>query len=104
MFISIPYPFANILSLSEVEIHYLFTMDTTVELESNVHINDLTIIKFLKCGTGLYYFDTSKSNKPPVNYYSFLSTVKDKKSYFSRCEIEGADRARNLQGKFGWLL
>ena len=69
---------ANILSLSEVESHYQVTMDTTFESAFNVHINDHTILKFLKCGTVLYYFDTAKANKSPVNTYSFLSTVKDK--------------------------
>ena len=71
--------FANILSLSEVESHYLVTMDTTFKSEFRVHINDHKIVKFLKCGPGLYDFDTAKFNKYPFNDYSFLSTVKDNK-------------------------
>ena len=51
-------------------------MDITVESELNAIINDHTIFKFLKCGSGLYYFDTAKSNTYPVNAYSFLPTVK----------------------------
>ena len=77
-------------------------MDTTVKSTFNAHINDHIIVKFLKCGHRLNYFDTDKSNKSPVNAYSFLSTVKDNKSYFSRHEIEGADRAPDLHGNFGW--
>ena len=95
-------PLADIPSLSEVDSHYQVTMDTTVESSSNVHINDHTIIKFLKCGSGLYYFDTAKSNKYQVNYYSFISNVKDNKSYFSRREIEGSDISDDLKGVNGW--
>ena len=47
-------------------------------------------------------FDTAKSNKSPFKTYLFLSAVKDNKSDFSRREIEGADRARDLQGKIIW--
>ena len=93
---------ANILSLSEVEICYQVTMDTTVKSEFNVLLNDHTIVKFLKCRPGMYYFDTTKSVKSPFNAYSFFSTVKDNKSYFIRHEIEIADRVRDLQGKIGW--
>ena len=39
----------------------------------------------------MYYFDTNKSNKYPVNAYSFIPTIKDNKSCFSRREIEGSD-------------
>ena len=92
----------NIIFLSEVESHYQVTLDTTLYSSFNVHINYHTIIKFLKCGPGLYYFNTDKPNKPPVNDYSFLSTIKDNKSYFSQLEIEGTDRDCDLQGKFGW--
>ena len=77
-------------------------MDTTVESAFNVHINDHTIFKFLRCGPVLYYFDTAKSNKFPVNAYSFLCTIKDKKSYSSQSEIEGSDRVCDIPGKIGW--
>ena len=50
----------------------------------------------------MYYFDTAESNKSPVNAYSFLSTVKDDKSYFSRYENEGSDRYRDPEGIIGW--
>ena len=51
----------------------------------------------MKFGPGMYYFDTAKSNKPPVKAYSFLSTVKNNKREFSQREIEGADRDNDLQ-------
>ena len=77
-------------------------MDTTVKSAFNVHIEDHTIVKFLKCGPGLYYFDAAKSDKPPVKSSSFISTVKEKTLYFSWNEIEGLDRACYLQEKIGW--
>ena len=61
--------FVNILSLSEVDSHYQVTMDTTFESAFNVHTDNHTIVKFLKFGPELYYFDTVKSNKSPVNTY-----------------------------------
>ena len=77
-------------------------MDITVESAFNVYINNQTILKFLKCGPGLYYFDTDKSNKYPGNNYSFLSTVKDNESHLIRIELERADRALDPQGKVCW--
>ena len=47
----------------------------------------------------MYSFGTDKSNKSPVEAYLFLSTVKCNKSHFSRREIEGEDRDRDLQEK-----
>ena len=32
----------------------------------------------MKCGPGLYYFDTDKSDKPLVQSSSFISTFKEK--------------------------
>ena len=77
-------------------------MDTTSESTFNVHINDHTVIKKLKYGPGMYYFDTDNSNKCPVNAYWFISTIIYNKSCFSRQEIEGVDRAHDLQVKIGW--
>ena len=37
-----------------------------------------------------------------VSAYTFFSTVASNKEFFSRLEIEGADRARVLQGRLGW--
>ena len=85
-----------------MESHYQVIMETTVESAFNIHINDHTIVILLKFGPELHYFDTAESNKSPAKSYSVLSTIKDNKSYFSWHEIEGADRARDLQGKIGW--
>ena len=74
-------------------------MDTTVKSAFNVHINDHTVVKFLKYGTVMYYFDTTKSNKYPVNAYSFLSTVKDKNHILFGVKFERLDRDHDLQIK-----
>ena len=79
-------------------------MNTTVGSVFNVHINYHAIVKFFKFRSGMYCFDTAKSNKYLVNTYSFLSTVKDNKLYFILREIEGVDIARNPQGKLAGLL
>ena len=77
-------------------------MDTTFKSAFNVHNNYHKTVKFLNFRPGIYYVDTAKYNKPPVNAYSFFSTTQENKSYFSRREIEGSDRACNLKGKIGW--
>ena len=52
--------------------------------------------------TGLCYFDTDKHVESykinnELTHYSFLNTVSDNKTYFSRQEIKGADASRNIQ-------
>jgi len=92
---------ANILSLSKVSEWYRITMNTDKEPVMVVHLNANVSHKFIKCGSGLYYLDTSQVEQP-IDDYLFLSTVKSNKSYFSRREISGADRARDLQAILGW--
>ena len=42
------------------------------------------------------------TDKKIITPYCFLSTVKENKKYFTRNEIEGADRARDLQQHLDW--
>ena len=101
---------ANILSLSAVASEFRVTMDTDAATSIMVHINDNEVLEFKQCGSGLYYFDTDQDEakrsvtnvSQEVTNYSLLSTVKSNKSYFTRKEIEGADKARLLQAKLGW--
>ena len=100
-----PNSMANILALKDVANKFQITMDTTQERSMLVHVSNDTIIKFSECGNGLYYFDTStirNTNKNNVTEYSFLSTVKENKTYFHKREIEGADNARILQQLLNW--
>lgn len=96
---------ANILALSSVTAHYRVVMDSQAEDALFVHVEN-DILRFEKCGHGLYFLDTTKTTPNNTNGtvidYSFFSTVASNKEYFSRREIEGADTARLLQGRLGW--
>jgi hypothetical protein len=57
----------------------------------------------MKCSeykNGLYYHDAAvaapKTNVAPVIDYSFVTTVAANKKFFTRREIEGANKAREL--------
>jgi len=81
-----PKSMANILSLAEVSSVFRVNMDTAEELAMTVHIGDGVSLKFSKCESGLYYFDTSKSSNSTIMAYSFLSTVKKRKKFKERIE------------------
>ena len=96
---------ANILSMAEVRKKCRITMDTSVEAAMHVHRKDGSIMTFTEFQSGLYFFDTTATYTPNTysqnSNYLFLSTVADNKSRYTRCEIEGADRARSLYRKIG---
>ena len=95
---------ANILSLAHIRDKYKVTMDSSVDDAFYVHISPKHILRFQRHSPGLYYIDTRNliDNKNEVNAYSFFSTVKANKEYFSSRDIEGADRARVLQQLLQW--
>ncbi len=79
-------------------------MDTSVEAAMHVHRADGTIMKFQEYRTGLYYFDTDaptliNPTKTNQQDYLFLNTVAGNKGEYTRGEIQGADRARELYRK-----
>ena len=92
---------ANMLSLLQVSQSFRVTMDMVVDPAILVHVGNDDVIKFNKCRSGLYYYDTSNSYNSTLMGYSFLAMVKSNKEYFSRREIEGADKAHILQGNIG---
>ena len=68
-------------------------MDTHASSNIVVHLPNDDILIFEKCGSGLYYFDTTTMDvkakaKGPVTHYSFLTTVSKNKEYFTKLEIE----------------
>ena len=77
-------------------------MDSGIENAITVHIPGAESLKFKRCANGLYFLDiaTIKLNTPVVNY-TFVSTVAGNQAYFTRQEIEGADKAHLLQGCIG---
>jgi len=79
-----PASIANILALAEVAHYFRVTMDTGQGHSMTIHFGHDQEMKFKQRREGLYFFDTSASNKNNhlVNAYSFLSTVKKNKEYF----------------------
>ena len=100
-----PDSMANILSLSDIaNIEGVrITMDTDIDRAIQLHYRNETL-SFRECIDGLYYWDSSSKTKLPVTNYStsFAQTVTNNKTYYSRREIQGADRARALQATLGW--
>jgi len=91
---------ANILGLSSVTQFYRVTIDSAKADRMLVHLTESEILHFNKCGNGLYFLNLDPSNKTKqsVSPYSFASN----KEFFSRREIEGADKARIVQSRIGW--
>ena len=68
-----------------------------------VHRRDGSTMKFVEHDNGLYYYDGIHHKSPPMdtNDFSFVQTVHKNKKMFSRRELEGADKARDLYIKLG---
>ena len=103
-----PGSMANIISLRDVFEKYRVTMDTKSDPSMLVHHEDGKAYRFKSCGKGLFHMSLNNpdivevTNNQKVTPYSFLSTVASNKEYFTRHEIEGADRARDLQQYLDW--
>ena len=73
-----------------------------------VHYSKDKAYHFKECGKGLYYLDVSNpkivtlATEMGDTDYSFLFTVSANMEYFSRAEIEGVYRARDLKHLLGW--
>ena len=101
---------ANILSLKEVASikGVEVTLDTSVTNAILVHMPGGIIVPFKQYKDGLFAFDTladkiiDHKTKEEVANYSFVTTVQQNKSYFTRDQIKRADRARILQQYIGW--
>ena len=98
---------ANILALSSVTKYCRVTMDSAQADCLLVHLAADETLFYEKCGNGLYFLNMDgkvPSNKlnESVSPYSFFHTVASNKEFFSRLEIEGADKARLLQSRLGW--
>ena len=75
-------------------------LDTATSTDITLTLSDGSIFIFKKSNNGLYFYDTSVDlykPKPVLHNYSFLQTVTENKTYFSRQEIKGADTSRKLQ-------
>jgi hypothetical protein len=97
---------ANILSMAEVHKICRIIMDTSVEASMDVHRCNGSIMKFCEYKSGLYYYDTGQPaahNNHSSSHcnYLFLNTIAENKTTYTRCKIEGADKARALYEKIG---
>jgi hypothetical protein len=60
------------------------------------------VIKFEEVDSGLYLHSTEhNASNTNISAYSFPQLVSENKSNFTRTEVEGADRARELYRKMG---
>ena len=88
----------NILALCDVRRLCRITLGTATEAAFLVHLPDTTVLHFVEHTNGLYLLSpsTNHSNKVPTPSYSCVTTVADNHGVFTRRELEGADRARQL--------
>ena len=98
---------ATILSLKDVATIpgcYL-TMDTRKARQIVVVFDGQTYV-FKECADGLYFYDTSTrdntSINEPLSSYSFLQTVEENESQFSKQDVAKAKDARELQRRLGF--
>jgi hypothetical protein len=105
---------ANILSLSNVANlpGARITMDSKIEHAINLYFQG-GVLKFEECSDGLYYLDVTDSsnyyNSNITNYSasssskpSFAQMVNSNKEFYTKMEVNKADKARLLQGQLGW--
>ena len=86
---------ANIMSLDEVADVFRMTMDTDIERSINLHRMDGTIIKFRPLMARLYSYKMAPQQDE--QFWSLIQTVKGNQDYYTRREIENADKARRFQ-------
>ena len=89
----------NILSLDLLQEQYHTRFDSELCNAFTVQVLDDLEITFEGFGSGLYFYHPAPANHYP---YSFLNTVHENKSFFTRREIQGAEAAREQQGQIGW--
>ena len=94
---------ADILYLKEVEDSFRVTMETKEDHKMVVHYSKDTDYCFKECGKGLYYLNISNPEIITLTTergnidYSFLSTMNKNMEHFTHGDIEGADRAHDMQ-------
>ena len=87
----------NILSFKEVRKRFRITVDTAVESTINVHIDELTVLKFEEVESGLYLLRKNNCTNKNVSAYSFLTLVRANKADFTTRQVKRADIAREFR-------
>ena len=106
-----PMSLAKILATKDVQniSGIRITVDTLEESSIIIHLYDGNVLKLQECNDGLYYYTMAhgadskktKSKSSVTNYYpnplsKFSATVKEKKEFFTKRDIERANAARKL--------
>ena len=86
---------ANILSLAAVRKICRVTMDTMTEAAIIVHKHNGDKMKFTESANGLYYYDVKSSSTKSSNY-SFVNSVNENKSLYTRRQLKDADLAKRV--------
>ena len=94
----------NIISLDLLQAAYHTTFNSEVSNAFTVQLDDSKSITFEGFGSGLYFHNLNSSVIAYPYNYNLLNTVSENKSFFSRRESEGAEKAREQQGQIGWPL
>ena len=91
------------LALCDVRRLCRVTLDTAIEAALLVHLSNNAVLRFIEHDNGLYLLvpSVNPTTKFPIYNYSCVSTVADNRAVFTRQEVEGADRARQLYRTIG---
>jgi hypothetical protein len=92
----------NIISLDLLQEKYHVTFDSAADNVFLVELKDDVFVRFEGFGSGLYVCNLNDNVNVYNHAISCLNTVSDNKSFYSRREIEGAERAREQQAQLGW--
>ena len=93
----------NFLALCDVQWLCHVMLDTATEAAFLVHLPDNSVLRFVEHTNGLYLLvpSVNPTTKLPIHSYSCVSTVADNRAVFTRRELEGADRTRQLYRTIG---
>ena len=93
----------NILAWSDVRRKFRITADTGVENAIIVYLNDNETMTFREVESGLYLCKMKevKHSKKEIIEYSFLNSVEENKSKYSKRQVADADRAKLLYQHLG---
>ena len=84
----------------------IVAMDTVKGNFIKIYLNCNNVLKFYKCGAGIYYHDTNYANqshrKLENNKVSFLSTVRDNKRFYNFRKLKADDDSRESQANIAW--
>ena len=87
--------------MSEVCDKFEVVLQSKTDPSIYVHVSEHQVLRFQRCSSGLYYVDLN-ANSEPFTQYTFFSTVRANKEFFSPREIQRADNARQLQANLAW--